>query len=83
MPRLELEQFLDGGIVREESFRASVAGHDWSQYQGKTLFVRGCGATPIPMWAYMMVAAHATRAGAKQLLYGEEQSPILVFQQQG
>ena len=82
MPRLELEQFLEQGIVHEESFRAAVAGHDWNQYHGQTLFVRGCGATPIPMWAYMMVAAHAARAGVRQLLYGEEQRPILVFQQE-
>jgi hypothetical protein len=47
-------------ILREKDFREALKVHDWEQYQGKTLLVYCSSDAIIPIWAYMLVASHAT-----------------------
>jgi hypothetical protein len=47
-------------ILKEKDFRAALNSHDWQQYQGKNLAVFCSADAIVPMWAYMLVAAHAT-----------------------
>lgn len=47
-------------ILKEKDFRAALKAHDWSQYAGKHLLVYCSADAIIPLWAYMLVAAHAT-----------------------
>jgi len=48
-----------GLILKEKDFREALKAHDWAQYTGKNLAVFCSADAIIPMWAYMLVAAHA------------------------
>ncbi|MEQ1745566.1 MAG: DUF2480 family protein [Saprospiraceae bacterium] len=48
-----------GLILKEKDFREALKAQDWSQYTGKNLAVFCSADAIIPMWAYMLVAAHA------------------------
>ena len=37
---IHLNDFLDGGILREKSFRKQVAELDWSQYTNKKVIIK-------------------------------------------
>lgn len=47
-------------ILKEKDFRAALNEHDWTQYEGKHLLVYCSTDAIIPVWAFMLVAAHAT-----------------------
>ena len=47
-------------ILKEKDFREALDAHDWEQYRGKNLAVFCSTDAIIPMWAYMLVATHAT-----------------------
>jgi len=78
MPQFDLEEFADGGLLREQSFREKLDAHDWEQYRDKTVHIRGCGEMIVPTWAYLMSASRLGRV-AKRITFGEEQSPMVVF----
>lgn len=46
-------------ILKEKDFRAALKEHDWNQYTGKNLVIYCSTDAIIPIWAYMLVAAHA------------------------
>lgn len=46
-------------ILKEKDFRAALKAHDWTAYEGKNLLVYCSVDAIIPIWAYMLVAAHA------------------------
>lgn len=46
-------------ILKEKDFRAALKEHDWTAYKGKNLLVFCSADAIIPMWAHMLVAAHA------------------------
>lgn len=46
-------------ILKEKDFREALKAHDWAQYEGATLLVYCSTDAIIPVWAYMLVAAHA------------------------
>ena len=52
------------GINDAESFQKKLEQEDLSKYKGKTVQIRGCGAT----WAYMMVS-HRLEGIAKEVLF--------------
>ena len=56
MTTISMDDFLDGGILKEESFRKQVAEIDWSQYKGDRVLVRGCAEVTVPTWAYLIIA---------------------------
>ena len=78
MPLFDLETFADQGVLREQSVRDAFARHDWEQYRDKTVHVRGCGQIVVPTWAYLMTAAYLAQV-ARKITFGEEQSPMLLF----
>ena len=56
---LDIKQWLyEGLVLREKEFRASVAKHDWSQYQDKYVAVDCTIDAIIPGWAYMLIITH-------------------------
>ena len=59
-------------ILKEKDFRAALKAHDWAQYSGKHLLVFCSTDAIIPVWAYMLVAAHATPFAAT-IFQGEKQ----------
>jgi hypothetical protein len=78
MRSIDISRFAQGGIIREESFRQAVEDFDWKQYQGKRVLIQGCAQIPIPMWAYMMVAAKLAQY-AESINYGEVTKPFPIF----
>lgn len=71
----------EGVMLREKDFRAAVAAHDWSQYQGQLVAVYCSEEAIIPPWAYMLLGAHLApyaercffgRAEERELLLMEE-----------
>jgi hypothetical protein len=78
MRSIDISQFAQGGIIREESFRKAVDDFDWKQYQGKRVLIAGCAQIPVPMWAYMMVAARLAQY-AENINYGEVTKPFPIF----
>ncbi len=46
-------------ILKEKDFREALKAMDWEQYRGKNLAIFCSADAIIPLWAYMLVAAHA------------------------
>lgn len=46
-------------ILKEKDFREALKQIDWSTYQDKVLLVYCSSDAIIPVWAYMLVSAHA------------------------
>jgi len=78
MPAFDLDKFAENGILRESTVRDAFATHDWEQYRGKTVHIRGCGQAPFPTWAFLMAAAHLALV-AKRITFGEDRAPMLIF----
>ncbi len=56
-----------GLILKEKDFRQALKELDWTQYQGKDLLVFCSNDAIIPMWAYMLIVAHASSYARKVL----------------
>ncbi len=78
MRTLDISQFAEEGIIREESFRRAVENFDWKQFQGKRVLIAGCAKIAIPTWAYMMVTAKLAQF-ADSINYGEVTAPLTIY----
>lgn len=47
---------LEGLVLREKDFRASVSNHDWSQYKDNYVALYCSTDAIVPDWAYMLIA---------------------------
>lgn len=80
METIFLTDFLDGGILREDSFRAKVEAMDWNRYAGSKVLIKGCSEVPIPTWAYLVITAQLARV-ASHVFYGEPCAAVPIFRQ--
>lgn len=79
MEIISIEGLLDGAqILREADFRRALAEHDWDQYDGEEVLIKGCGQMIVPAWAYMAVAAKLT-GKCDGVYFGEIGNPIEVW----
>ena len=78
MTTISMDDFLDGGILKEESFRKQVAEIDWAQYKGDRVLVRGCADVPIPTWAYLILTAQLSQF-VERIYFGELRSAVKIF----
>lgn len=72
-PRMELDispWLYEGVMLREKDFRASIKGHDWSQYQGAFVAIYCSEDAIIPQWAYMLLGA-ALEGYAQKVVFGD------------
>jgi hypothetical protein len=73
-----MDDFLDGGILKEKSFRKQVAEIDWSQYKGDRVLVRGCSEVPVPTWAYLILTVQLAQF-VDRIYFGELRSAVKIF----
>ena len=64
-----------GLLLREKDFRAAVAEHDWTQYEGKHLAIHCSADAIVPIWAYQLVAIEAAPY-AINIVEGDESALI-------
>lgn len=70
---VDLAPWLHRGLVlREVDFRAHVAAHDWTAYASAVVAVACTTDALIPTWAWMLVAARLSDAGAAFVGVGDE-----------
>ena len=78
MTTISMDDFLDGGILKEKSFRKQVAEIDWSQYKGDRVLVRGCSEVPVTTWAYLILTAQLAQF-VDRIYFGELRSAVKIF----
>ncbi len=59
-----------GLVVREVDFRAAAAAHDWSPFAGHAVALTCSADALVPTWAWMLLAARLTDAGARHVGVG-------------
>ena len=70
----DLKDFLFMGlIVKEKEFRTSLLQTDTEPFRNKTVLVSCSADAIIPMWAYMLVAAHLQPAASELFLGTKEE----------
>jgi hypothetical protein len=75
---IDITDFFDGGIIRENSFREKIGEIDWKFYQDLKVVVKGCDSVPVPTWAYLSVVANLAPY-ASRILWGEPCSAVMVY----
>ena len=78
METILLDDFVDGGIIREKSFRQKVAEMDFEQYRNQKVFIKGCADVMFPTWAYLILTARLAQV-ADKLYYGEPRYAVKIF----
>ena len=78
MKTIFLNDFLDGGILKEKVFREKVATIDWSQYADKRVLIKGCSEVPIPTWAFLILTAQLAQY-VERIYFGELRSAVKIF----
>ncbi len=82
MEIVDIATFIEGEILIEREFTEKVSAYDWETLRGKKVLVRGCGDTPIPTWAYMLITGKLADV-ADKVRYGNEHSNIVVYRKPG
>lgn len=79
---LDPEEFLSGGILREEEFLLKARQYDWERFRDTTVLVRGCRSTVIPPWVYMHLTG-CLAGVARTVRFGNEHDNIVVYRASG
>ena len=78
METILLDDFVDGGIIREKSFRQKVAEMDFERYRNQKVIIKGCADVVVPTWAYLILTARLAQV-AEKLYYGEPRYAVKIF----
>ncbi|MBC8346078.1 MAG: DUF2480 family protein [Candidatus Marinimicrobia bacterium] len=78
METIFLNDFLDGGILREKTFREKVANIEWAKYTDKRVLIKGCSEVPIPTWAFLILTAQLAQY-VERIYFGELRSAVKIF----
>ena len=57
MEKIELDDFLTDGILKEKNFRIKIQKIDWNIYKDKKVLIKGCTSVPVPIWTYLIITA--------------------------
>jgi len=74
----DIHDFLTDGLLKEKDFIEKLEAHNWAEYNGQKVLIKGCGSTPIPTWAYMKVTANLVPY-AEKIMYGEPCSSVPIY----
>lgn len=70
--------FGDPMSVRHECYRRQIEQHDWSQYEGKRVLLKGCSDKELPQSVYLL-ATQKLLPYTDRLMYGEACSFVPVY----
>ena len=70
---------LEGIVLKETDFRASVKNHDWSQYQDKYVALHCSTDAIVPGWAYLLVSLQLVPFAAKTIVGSLETLESMLF----
>ncbi|MDZ7806882.1 MAG: DUF2480 family protein [Gracilimonas sp.] len=63
---LDIKQFLfQDLLLKEKDFRQRLKEYDWTQYEGKYLYVYCSSDAIIAPWAWMLITAHASKSASE------------------
>ena len=80
---VDISQWLDQGfILREKEFRNSLDAFNWQQYQNTLVAVYCSTDAIIPVWAYMLFTAKASKYAKKVVLGDFNTLETQLFQEQ-
>lgn len=77
MEKIDLDDFLTGGILKEKNFKIKVTSIDWNIYNNKKVLIKGCTSVPVPIWAYLIIATKLSNK-AEEIYFGEPCSAIKI-----
>ncbi len=76
---IDIMDFLDNGILKEQSFREKISSINWAEeFKDAKVVIQGCDRVPIPVWAYLVLVAHIA-PHAKRIFWGEPCSAVPVY----
>jgi len=78
MEKIELDNFLTDGILKEKDFRNKIKDIDWNIYKDKKVLIKGCTSVPVPIWSYLIIATRLSHV-AKQVYFGEPCSAVDIY----
>ena len=72
---------LEGLVLREKDFRASVSNHDWSQYKDNYVALYCSTDAIVPDWAYMLIAIQLQDIAKLSVIGNLEHLESIVYSQ--
>ena len=60
MEKIELDDFLVNGVLKEKDFRTKVEDINWDKYLDQKVLIKGCTSAPVPIWSYLIITAKLT-----------------------
>ena len=75
MKKIELDDFLTNGILKEQDFRKKISEINWESFSNKKVLIKGCTSVPVPIWSYLIITAKLS-GKAKKIYFGEPCSAI-------
>ena len=78
MNTIFLDDYLSDKIIKEKEFRQKIEETNWKKYLDKKVLIKGCAKSPIPTWAYLIIATELTKHTSK-IYFGEKCSAIKIF----
>ena len=78
METVQLDDFLEDGILKEKRFREKVKQTDWSNFKNKRVLIKGCTDVPVPTWAYLIITAHLSQT-VERIYFGELRSAVKIY----
>ena len=78
METIYLDDFLSDGILKESDFRNRIDDLDWSKYENQKVLIKGCTKSPVPIWAYLIIATRLSHY-AKTVFFGEPCSLVKIY----
>tara|TARA_Y100000741_G_C17984090_1_gene449231 strand:+ start:328 stop:570 length:243 start_codon:yes stop_codon:yes gene_type:complete len=78
MKKIELDDFLVNGILKEKEFRARMKEINWGSYKSEKVLIKGCTSAPVPIWSYLIITAKLTNI-AEAVYFGEPCSAVEIY----
>ena len=78
MKTILLDDFIDGGIIREKSFREKIKKVDFNKFVNQKVIIKGCAGVTVPTWAYLIIVAQLAQV-ADKIYFGEPRYAVKIF----